>query len=293
MTIPFAAALLAGLTAAAGVDAALALWPDALDRRVRALASGPVRAGGGGDGLKARLSARLSLWAARRPVGYDKAAELCQQAGWRHHHAPALLLIARRWLALAAPLIGAPWALAADNVPLAFLGLAAAGWAAPRLAQRNATIHRLQRLEAALPDAIDLLVICAEAGLSLDVALGRVGRELAPAAPDLAAELALAAVELGFLPHRADAFANLAKRAPLPMLDALAHLLAQTERYGTPLAQGLRVLAAEFRTGRMLRAEERAAKLPALMTLPMIGFILPPLFIVLIGPAIIGVLGAH
>ncbi len=149
---------------------------------------------------------------------------------------------------------------------------------------------RQNRLRRQLPDGLDLLVICAEAGLSLDAALTRVSREIGFSAPDLADEIGLTAVELGFLPNRRQALMNLAKRTELPAIRGVVNTLVQTERYGTPLAHSLRVLSAEFREERMLKAEEKAAKLPATLTVPMILFILPTLFIVLVGPAIIQVM---
>jgi len=133
-------------------------------------------------------------------------------------------------------------------------------------------------------------VICAEGGLSLDGALNRVSREFRRFLPEMADELGLAAIELGFLPNRRQALMNLAKRTDLPSIRGVVNTLVQTERYGTPLAHSLRVLSAEFREERMLKAEEKAAKLPATLTVPMILFILPTLFIVLIGPAIIQVM---
>jgi tight adherence protein C len=126
--------------------------------------------------------------------------------------------------------------------------------------------------------------------LSLDAALTRVSREIGFSAPDLADEIGLTAVELGFLPNRRQALMNLAKRTELPAIRAVVNTLVQTERYGTPLAHSLRVLSSEFREERMLKAEEKAAKLPATLTVPMILFILPTLFIVLVGPAIIQVM---
>ena len=125
--------------------------------------------------------------------------------------------------------------------------------------------------------------------MSLDAALTRVSRDLGPAAPQLADELSLTAVELGFLPNRRQALQNLARRTDLPAIRGVVNTLVQTERYGTPLAQALRVLAAEFREERMLKAEEKAARLPAILTVPMIIFILPTLFVVLIGPAMVRV----
>ena len=163
------------------------------------------------------------------------------------------------------------------------------GFAGPDLYLANAAAKRRQAMQRALPDGLDLLVICAEAGLSLDTALSRVADELALSAPELADELALTGVELNFLPERRTALANLAKRIDLPAIRGVVNTLIQTERYGTPLAQSLRVLSAEFREQRMLRAEEKAARLPATLTVPMIMFILPTLFIVLVGPAMIDV----
>jgi tight adherence protein C len=136
-----------------------------------------------------------------------------------------------------------------------------------------------------LPDALDLLVICAEAGLTVDAAFNRVARELGRAYPELGDEFALTAIELSFLTERRQAFENLAYRVNLESVKGVTTTMIQTERYGTPLASALRVLSAEFRHERMMRAEEKAARLPAIMTVPLILFILPTLFIVILGPA--------
>jgi tight adherence protein C len=125
--------------------------------------------------------------------------------------------------------------------------------------------------------------------LSLDTALNRVADEIGPSAPELADELAMTAVELNFLPERRQALLNLGRRCDLPAIRGVVNTLVQTEKYGTPLSQSLRVLSGEFREQRMMRAEEKAARLPATLTVPMIVFILPTLFIVLIGPALIDV----
>lgn len=166
------------------------------------------------------------------------------------------------------------------------------GYLAPDIYVKNAADKRLHIIRRNLPDGFDLLVICAEAGLSLDAALDRVSKEMAQACPELTEELGLTAVELGFLPDRMMALEALAERVPLPTVRALINTLQQTERYGTPLAQSLRVLSAEMRHERMMKAEEKAARLPAVLTVPMVIFILPPLFIVLIGPAILRTLDA-
>jgi tight adherence protein C len=165
----------------------------------------------------------------------------------------------------------------------------ALGAYAPSLCLRHAIKRRQRKIQRSLPDALDLLVISAEAGLSLDGALTRVAREIGRAAPELADEIGLTAIELGFLPNRGEALRNLMRRVDTPAVRGVVNTLAQTEKYGTPLAQSLRVLALEFRDQRMMKAEEKAGRLPATLTVPMILFILPTLFVVLIGPAIIQV----
>ncbi len=163
----------------------------------------------------------------------------------------------------------------------------------PSLFLRNKKQKRMSELLKSLPDGLDLFVICAEAGLSLDAAFERVSTELSDAHPDLSDEFGLTAIEIGFMPDRAKALQNFAERCPLSGIRALVSTLVQTERYGTPLAAAMRVLSAEMRNERMMKAEEKAARLPAIMTVPMILFILPPLFVVLIGPAIIGAMDAY
>lgn len=170
-------------------------------------------------------------------------------------------------------------------VPFAALGGVLAGFYAPKLYVQNAAGKRAKQLQLALPDALDLMVVCAEAGLSLDATLVRVSRELAATWPELAEEWAITAAELTFLPDRRTAFENLNTRTESEAVRGVVNTLLQTAKFGTPLAQSLRVLAAEFRGQRMTKAEEKAARLPALLTVPMIIFILPTLFIVLLGPA--------
>ena len=158
---------------------------------------------------------------------------------------------------------------------------------APEFVVHHVTSKRRKLLQKGLPDTLDLLVICAESGQSLDGALARVARELGVSHPELAEELHLTSAELGLLPDRRQALENLNQRTDLPGIRAVVNTLFQSEKYGTPLSQSLRVLATEFRNDRMMRAETKAARLPAILTVPMILFILPPLFIVLIGPAIL------
>ena len=159
------------------------------------------------------------------------------------------------------------------------------GYKGPELYIANKAKKRTDAIRKGLPDALDLLVICAEAGLTIDTAFNRVAKELGRAYPELGDEFLLTAIELSFLNNRKTAFDNLAYRVDLEAVKGVVTTLVQTERYGTPLASALRVLSAEFRNERMMRAEEKAARLPAIMTVPLILFILPCLFIVILGPA--------
>jgi tight adherence protein C len=168
---------------------------------------------------------------------------------------------------------------------MAFAALVIGGYKGPEVYLKNLSNKRTKLIQKGLPDALDLLVICAEAGLTVDAAFNRVSRELGRAYPELGEEFALTAIELSFLTERRQAFENLAYRVDLDAVRGVVTTMIQTERYGTPLASALRVLSAEFRNERMMRAEEKAARLPAIMTVPLILFILPVLFVVILGPA--------
>ena len=138
---------------------------------------------------------------------------------------------------------------------------------------------------AGLPDAFELLVICVEAGLSLEAALSRTARELHQARPWLARQLDMTSADLRISSNRDDALANLAARVGTPAMRSLATALSQTLRYGTPLAQALRSMATEMRGEAMIALEERTNRLPALMTVPMMVFIMPTIFLIVGGPA--------
>jgi tight adherence protein C len=168
---------------------------------------------------------------------------------------------------------------------MAFAAAVGIGYKGPEIYIQNMISKRTDAIRKGLPDALDLLVICAEAGLTVDAAFNRVARELGRAYPELGDEFALTAIELSFLSERRQAFENLAWRVNLEAVKGVTTTMVQTERYGTPLASALRVLSAEFRNERMMRAEEKAARLPAIMTVPLILFILPVLFVVILGPA--------
>ena len=249
-----------------------------------------------GIGLSKALVRRLKL------LGSEPAriAQLrLTQAGLRSRDAVAVFLALKMLMPLALGgtalflLYGTTLYPMAEVMRLAVATIAVLiGYYAPELYVRNATDKRKAELTRALPDAVDLMVICTESGLNLDAALARAAREMRRAQPLMADELELTSIELGFLPDRALAFQNFYERTGLPAIRAMVSTLAQAEKYGTPLAQSLRVLAAEMRDERLLRAEEKAARLPATLTVPMIIFILPALFVVLIGPAILRTIDA-
>jgi tight adherence protein C len=229
----------------------------------------------------------------------DSVQQRLSQAGWRSSDALVRYLFAKVTLPILFGVVAVvmfQWLHIYDLPPMVRLGITVGsvllGFMGPDIMVKNAVDKRTNRIRKGLPDALDLMVICAEAGLSLDSLLKRVSEEFSKGCPELADELALTSLELGFLPDRRSALVNLLNRNKSPGIRGLVNSMLQSDKYGTPLAQSLRVLAAEFREERMLRAEEKAARLPALMTVPMIVFILPPLFVVLIGPAVLKVIDA-
>lgn len=215
------------------------------------------------------------------------------QAGIRSKDLAVSIIFARMVLPIVIGLTAAAMIYVVDIVPdwsplKKFGGFAVPlilAYKAPDLFINNRKAKRTDAIRKGLPDALDLLVICAEAGLTVDAAFARVAKELGKAYPDLGEEFALTSIELSFLTERRMALENLAYRVDLDSVRGVVTTLIQTEKYGTPLASALRVLSAEFRNERMMRAEEKAARLPAIMTVPLILFILPVLFIVILGPA--------
>ncbi|MAK59801.1 MAG: type II secretion system protein [Ponticaulis sp.] len=164
---------------------------------------------------------------------------------------------------------------------------AAAGFYAPNLYLSNLATKRQQSIMRAFPDALDMMLICVEAGMSIEMAFDRVGSEIGAASTELAEELKLTNAELSYLSERRTAYDNLAKRTNHPGVKAVCMALAQAEKYGTPLGSSLRIMAKENRDMRIAEAEKKAAALPAKLTVPMIVFFLPVLFLVILGPAYI------
>lgn len=271
----------------------------ALEARRKALKAGIVRpvrrkSGTTSQSWMREIVQRLKLM---RGQSTAKLSLNLARAGYRSRDALVIYLFAKVTLPLVCGAVGillfqgfGLFNLSGLMALAASLSAVLVGAFAPELVVKNIAQKRIEKIRKALPDAFDLMVICAEAGLSLDATLDRVAREIGQSCPELTDELGLASLELSFLPDRHKALEGLAERVPLSQMRALVSTLVQTERYGTPLADSLRVLAAELRHERLMRAEEKAARLPAIMTVPMIVFILPPLFIVLIGPAVLGVL---
>ena len=167
------------------------------------------------------------------------------------------------------------------------LGVALLGYYAPDIFLQNMIQRRQQSIKEAFPDALDMLLICVQSGMSLEAAFGKVSKEVISNSLELAEELSLTTAELSYLQDRRQAFENLGKRTGLPGVKAVATALIQAERYGTPVSQALRVMARENRDMRMAEAEKKAAALPPKLTVPMIVFFLPVLFIVIAGPAVI------
>lgn len=171
---------------------------------------------------------------------------------------------------------------------VSFLGLGL-GFYAPNIYLTNQAQKRCQKIAAVFPDALDLLLICVEAGMSIEAALQKVAGEIGANSVELAEELSLLVAELSYLPERRLAYEGLSKRVNYPGVRSVMTAMIQSERYGTPLGNALRVMAKENRELRMAAAEKKAAALPAKLTVPMILFFLPVLFIVILGPAIIHV----
>ena len=302
---------IAGLAALAVLTTLAAMWhalrpKNAFERRLEQVVERK-------ETLRRQALAARTRRQSRRPIGLMRAAVTRLDLLRSRHAAEARQRLARAGIRSPDAMIGylfarlilpslLGFAVLADSSVLQMLALpsdfrfmpaiAAAlfGFYAPNIYLGNVAAKRAKQLRLALPDGLDLMVICAEAGLSLDSTLMRVSRELAASWPELAEEFAITAAELTFMPDRRLAFENLNNRTDSDALRAVVNTLQQTAKFGTPLAHSLRILANESRAARMTRAEEKAARLPAMLTVPMILFILPTLFIVLLGPAALNIM---
>ncbi len=241
-------------------------------------------------GLMRKLADRLNLL---RGAAADQTTRKLRQAGFLSRDAavvyvfvklalPLLLGFLMIFLTSLTNLVDVP-----ENLILPVcLGGVLSGFVMPEVYIKNVATKRREILNHVLPEGLDLLTICVEAGLSIDAAFRRVSREMQGSMPELASEFEITAIELTYLPDRQQALENMSERSNSPAMSALVNALRQTEKYGTPLAASLRILSQEFRQTRASKAEEKGARMPALMTVPLMVFILPTLITVLVAPAI-------
>jgi tight adherence protein C len=237
-----------------------------------------------------------SLGKANKPSNESEVSairEALVNAGYRHAQAPILFMGAKLLSSILAlgiaillptKLLGFP-TMTAQLVM--YVGAASAGYFFPMLWLRHAVSQRKERIQDAFPDALDLLVVCVEAGLGLDAAISRVNSEIRFAHPELAEEFNLVSLELRTGLSRAEALKNLRRRIDLEEVSSLVALLVQTDKFGTSIGQSLRVHSDSMRVNRQLRAEEMAAKLPVKLLFPLVFFIFPSLFVVVIGPGVV------
>ncbi|MGO9024164.1 MAG: type II secretion system F family protein [Beijerinckiaceae bacterium] len=235
----------------------------------------------------------LSKW-----LGTDKAKMQMTMAGFRGPQAEVAFLFFRLVTPIALFLFALVYVFLLSNLdwPLPIecgvaIGAAYIGIKAPEVFLSNKIAKRQKSMARVVPDAMDLLLICVESGMSIEPAFRKVAQEIGRQSIAMAEELTLTTAELSYLPDRRAAFENLGVRTGLDALKQIATVLVQSERYGTPLAQALRVVAQESRNKRMNDAEKKAAALPPKLTVPMIIFFLPVLFAVIITPAVIQVSG--
>jgi tight adherence protein C len=233
---------------------------------------------------------RLNL---RKALVDDKTVNRLKSAGYRSQNALNMFLVARLCLPFVFLAVGAFYIfflgyLGDKPLPmriLAVIGSGYLGFYAPNIFISNAVSKRQHSIRRAWPDSLDLLLICVESGISMELAMRRVADEIAAQSTALAEELVLTVAELSFLPDRRVALENLGTRTGLDEVRSVMQALIQADRYGTPIAQALRVLAQESRDQRMNEAEKKAAALPPKLTVPMILFFLPVLIAVILGPA--------
>lgn len=291
--------LLGGLGQGQGLDKrmkAVAERRDELKRRSRqsiaATASGPGLRHAD-DGFKKRVVERLNL---TQLLEDPKVAEKMAQAGYRGPK-PLTTFYFFRFTTPFIFMAVAIFYLFIFNdfgLPLMTRVLAVAvatvvGFYAPNLYLENRISKRRTSIMQAFPDSLDLLLICVEAGMSIEAAIQKVSQEIGSSSIDLAEELTLLSAELSYLPDRRMAYDGLAKRTNHPGVRSVATAMTQAETYGTPLGTALRTMAKENREMRLSAAEKKAAALPAKLTVPMILFFLPVLFIVILTPAIINI----
>jgi tight adherence protein C len=246
---------------------------------------------------KQYMQAAVDQFNLNKWVGQETARKKLVQAGYRGQAPYVAYLFFRMVMPAAMFLFAMVYVFGIINLdqpPLVKIGIclvaAYLGMQLPALYLKNRIQHRQLSIRRAFPDALDLLLICVESGMSIESAFRRVAGEVGTQSIALAEELALTTAELSYLQDRRQAYANLAARTDLEGVKSVCMALQQAERYGTPLGQTLRVMAQENRDMRMSEAEKKAAGLPPKLTVPMILFFLPVLFVVILGPAAIRIM---
>jgi tight adherence protein C len=236
----------------------------------------------------------------RKALADEKTVNKLRMAGFRGQAPLVAFLFARVTLPLLLFALALFYLLAVVELEqptmvkvLLALGVAYVGFYAPNLYVSNVMSKRQTSIRRAWPDALDLLLICVESGMTAEAAFRKVSEEIGAQSIELAEELTLTTAELSYLPERRQAYENLGNRTGLETVKSVMTSLIQAERYGTPLGHSLRVLAQENRDQRMTAAEKKAAALPPKLTVPMILFFLPVLFAVIMGPAAIQVIAAR
>jgi tight adherence protein C len=245
------------------------------------------------EGAVKNIVERLQL---SRLLEDPKVADKLAQAGYRGPSAISRFYVFRLFTPIVLALGAAVYVFGLNGMHLPFMqriaacvGALVAGYYAPNVYVSNVATKRRESIVNVFPDALDLLLICVESGMSIEAAIQKVGAEVGGSSIELAEELSLLAAELSYLPERRLAYEGLAKRTNHPGIKAVVTAMIQAERYGTPLGNALRVMAKENRELRLASAEKKAASLPPKLTVPMILFFLPVLFVVILGPALIRV----
>jgi tight adherence protein C len=246
-----------------------------------------------GNGFANILRALGNRIAPARSADYSKVRVKFLKAGIRRENVAALFWGGKLLLAVCLPLFFLMirfTVLKLTNVPLTLAlevvsGLI--GYYLPDFLLKVRIDRRKEKIQKALPDALDLMVVCVEAGMGMDAAIHRVAQEIRLTSPELSDELALLNLELRAGKARQDALRNLAMRTDLPTVNSLVTLLIQTDKFGTSVATALRVFSEGYRTQRFQKAEEMASKLPVKLILPLVFFIFPALFVIIAGPAAI------
>ncbi|WP_292050575.1 MULTISPECIES: type II secretion system F family protein [unclassified Brevundimonas] len=246
------------------------------------------------EGFKKRVVDRLNV---SQLLEDPKVNEKIMQAGFRGQSPITTFYFFRLLMPFVLALVAAVYIFVLTHFELPFMTKVAVvvvafaiGFYAPNIYLSNRIQKRRQKIVEAFPDALDLLLICVESGMSIEAAIQKVSQEIGTQSLELAEELSLMSAELSYLPDRRMAYENLAKRTNHPGIKSVATAMTQAETYGTPLSTALRTMAKENRELRLAAAEKKAAALPAQLTVPMIIFFLPVLFVVIMGPAVISIM---